>query len=71
MADYSLPVDQAGRVTTPTIVTTGGESFPFMRETAQALANALPEGRAHIIEGQDHNIAPEAMAPGLREFFGS
>jgi pimeloyl-ACP methyl ester carboxylesterase len=71
MADYSLPVDRAARVTTPTIVIAGGASFPFMRETAQALADVLPEGRTHIIEGQDHNIAPEAMAPVLTGFFAS
>jgi pimeloyl-ACP methyl ester carboxylesterase len=71
MADYSLPVDRAARVTAPTLVIAGGGSFPFLRETAHALAVALPEGRTHIIEGQDHNVAPEAMAPVVTEFFGS
>lgn len=71
MADYSLPVDRAARVTVPTIVIAGGGSFPFLRETAQALADALPAGRTHVIEGQDHNIAPEAMAPVLKEFFAT
>jgi hypothetical protein len=29
----------------------------------------LPEGRHRVLEGQEHNVAPEAMAPALEEFF--
>jgi len=69
MGDYSLPVESAARVTVPTIVITGGSSFGFMRETAEALAKALPDGRTAVIEGQEHNIAPEAIAPVLKAFY--
>ena len=69
MGDYSLPVDRAALVTAPTLVMAGGASFPFMRETAQALADALPSGQTRTLEGQDHNIAPEAVAPVVKEFF--
>ena len=40
-----------------------------MRETAEALAEALPEGRAQTLEGQDHNVSPEVMGAALKEFF--
>src|SRR6266536_56756 len=69
MRDYSLPVDRAAAVTAPTLVMAGGASPPFMRETARALAEALPQGQARILEGQEHNVAPEAMAPAVVEFF--
>jgi pimeloyl-ACP methyl ester carboxylesterase len=69
MGDYSLPVDRAGLVSAPTLVIAGAASFPFLQETAKALAEALPNGKAHIIEGQEHNVAPEAIAPVLTEFF--
>jgi pimeloyl-ACP methyl ester carboxylesterase len=69
MGDYSLPVDTAAKVTVPTLVITGGASFGFMRETAEALAKALPDGRTALIEGQEHNIAPEAIAPVLKAFY--
>jgi pimeloyl-ACP methyl ester carboxylesterase len=69
MGDYSLPVESAARVRVPTIVMTGGASFGFMQETADALAKALPDGRTARIEGQEHNIAPEAIAPVLKAFF--
>jgi len=52
----------------PTIVIAGGASFPFMRETARALADALPDGRTRTLEGQEHNVAPEVLAPVLAEF---
>jgi pimeloyl-ACP methyl ester carboxylesterase len=69
MSDYSLPLERAASVKVPTIVIAGGASFPFMRETAQALAEALPDGQTRTLEGQDHNVAPEAIALVLKEFF--
>jgi pimeloyl-ACP methyl ester carboxylesterase len=69
MGDYSLPADRAALVTVPTLVIAGSSSFPFMRETAEALADALPDGRSHVLEGQDHNVAPEAIAPVLARYF--
>jgi hypothetical protein len=42
-----------------------------MRETAEALAGALPNGRTRVLEGQEHNVAPDAIAPALKEFFES
>ena len=69
MGDYSLPADRAASVTVPSLVLSGGASFPFMQETAEALARALPEGKARTLENQTHDVAPEVMAPALKEFF--
>jgi pimeloyl-ACP methyl ester carboxylesterase len=69
MGDHSLPAERALSVTAPTLVLAGGASFPFMRATAQALADVLPTGQTHTIAGQEHNVAPEALAPVLVEFF--
>jgi pimeloyl-ACP methyl ester carboxylesterase len=69
MGDYSVPTETAASVKAPTIVIAGSGSFPFMRETAQALADALPDGQTRTLEGQDHNVAAEAIAPVLKEFF--
>jgi pimeloyl-ACP methyl ester carboxylesterase len=71
MGDYSLPTEHAAEVTMPTIVIAGEASFPFMRETALALADVLPNGQSRTLEGQEHNVAPEAIAPVLVEFFKS
>jgi pimeloyl-ACP methyl ester carboxylesterase len=70
MGDYSLPVERAAAVEAPTLALAGGESFPFMREAARKLAEAIPDARARLLEGQTHAVAPEALAPVLGEFFG-
>jgi pimeloyl-ACP methyl ester carboxylesterase len=69
MGDYVLPTERAAAVTVPTLVLAGGASFPFMRVTAQALADALPDGQRRTLDGQEHNIDPAALAPVLVEFF--
>jgi len=39
--------------------------------TAQQLAGALPNARRQTLEGQQHNVDANALAPVLVEFFGS
>ena len=69
MGDYELPVDRAGNVKVPTLVLAGGADMPFMRDTAQALADALPDGEVRFLEGQGHDVDPTVLAPALKEFF--
>ncbi|MBA3691289.1 MAG: alpha/beta hydrolase, partial [Actinobacteria bacterium] len=69
MEDYSLPTERAGSVNVPTVVIAGGADFPWMPETAQALAEAIPDGRYVRLEGQGHNVDPAVLAPALVGFF--
>src|SRR5262249_36253597 len=69
MGDYSLPTERVGAVRVPTLVLVGGASMPWMAETAKALVDLLPNGQQRTLEGQEHNVAPEAMAPALAAFF--
>ena len=69
MGDYSLPTERAASVTAPTIVLAGGADFPFMLETAPALADAIPNGQVRLLEGQGHNVDMTVLAPALKEFF--
>jgi pimeloyl-ACP methyl ester carboxylesterase len=71
MADESLPTERAKAVTVPVLVLTGGKSFPFMHETAKALVAVLPNGRHRVLEGQEHNVAPEVIGPVAAEFFSA
>jgi pimeloyl-ACP methyl ester carboxylesterase len=71
MGDYSLPAKQAASVTIPTLVLTGGSSFPFMHETAKALVDVLPKGQYRLLEGQSHDVAPDVIGPALAEFFAA
>ena len=67
LGDRSLPTELAGALTIPTLVIAGGAS-PFMRAAAQALADALPNGQARILEGQSHDIEPSVLGPVLQAF---
>jgi len=69
MGDYSIPTDRAAAVKAPTVVLAGGADIPWMRETAQALADALPDGRTKFLDGQGHDVDPSVLAPALAEFF--
>lgn len=69
LGDRSVPSKLAATVTIPTLVMDGGASPTVMREAAKALAEALPNARYRTLEGQTHEVAPEAIAPALVEFF--
>jgi pimeloyl-ACP methyl ester carboxylesterase len=71
MADYRVPVERAAAIMTPTAVIAGGADMPFMRESAQALADALPNGEARFLDGQGHDVDPTVLGPVLKGFFGS
>jgi pimeloyl-ACP methyl ester carboxylesterase len=68
MGDYEVPAERVASVTTPTLVLTGGASPPWLHDTARAMVGLLPEGRHRVLEGQEHNVAPAAIAPALEEF---
>jgi pimeloyl-ACP methyl ester carboxylesterase len=68
MGDYEMPVDRAANVKVPTLVLAGGADMPFMRETAQALADALPDGQVRFLDGQGHDVDMTVLAPVLKEF---
>ena len=69
MGDYSLPTDRVASVAVPTLVLDGGASFPWIRKTAQAIAEVIPDAQHRTLKGQTHNVASEAIAPVLQEFF--
>src|SRR5262249_32094325 len=71
MGDYRLSADEFADVKTPTLVLVGGASFPWLAVSAQQLADALPNARRDTIEGQQHNVDANVLAPVLAEFFGS
>ena len=69
MGDYSLPTQRLASIKTTTLVLDGGASFPFLHPTADAIAKAIPNAQRRTLEGQQHNVEPEALAPVLKEFF--
>lgn len=67
--DGALPIERAAHVLAPTLVMAGGASHPSMHDTARALSAAMPHAQLRTLEGQTHEVSPEALAPVLIEFF--
>ena len=65
----SLPIGLIASVRVPTLVIAGDESHAVLRQAAHAFADALPDGRYHLLKGQGHAIAPAVVAPVLEAFF--
>ena len=67
--DASVPTGRAASVAVPALIMDGELSYPFMHIAATALANAIPQAQHRTLEGQTHEVAAEALAPVLVEFF--
>jgi pimeloyl-ACP methyl ester carboxylesterase len=64
-----LPAKWAS-ITTPALVADGEKTpQPYIRPAADALAGLLPNARRHTLAGQDHAVAPDAIAPVLIDYF--
>ena len=64
-----VPADRLAGVQLPVLALAGGNSADWARQGAQEIAAVTPDGRAQILDGQDHRPADEVLAPVLTEFF--
>ena len=58
-------------VTVPTLLVSGGESPDYMKADTEAIAEALPNARVVVLDGQDHVgdvLAPEVFAKAVTPF---
>ena len=69
MADQGLLGERAPRIAVPLLVIDGGDSPPWARECAEAVAAAVPGARRHTIPGETHEVSTDALAPVLTEWF--
>jgi pimeloyl-ACP methyl ester carboxylesterase len=69
LGDGRVPRSLLASVTVPVLAMAGDASPGWMREAAQAVAEAVPEGTYRALEGQTHMVDPNALAPVLAEFF--
>jgi pimeloyl-ACP methyl ester carboxylesterase len=69
MAGKPVPPQRWASATVPTLVMVGGASPAWMRRSAQALAEVLPNAQHRTLEGQTHDVAPEVLAPALTKSF--
>lgn len=69
--DAAVPVERAADLAVPALVMDGDASYPFMHTTATTLVSAMPIAKHRTLEGQSHEVAAEAIAPVLVEFFST
>lgn len=65
LGDGLVPTELAAKVNVPTVIL-AAEAMP---ETAQALADAMPNARLRAMETSAHELPPEVLAPVLKEVF--
>jgi pimeloyl-ACP methyl ester carboxylesterase len=69
LAGGSVPRDLASTIAVPALVLAGTASPPGLQRAAKATADALPTAEHRTLDGQTHDVSPEALAPVLVEFF--
>ena len=69
MGQSRLPADLLGSIEVPALVLNSSSTAPWLAESAEAAARALPRGEHRVLEGGFHAVAPEVLAPVLAGFF--
>ncbi|MFC5746225.1 alpha/beta fold hydrolase [Actinomadura rugatobispora] len=64
-----LPAGTAASIEQPVLVLNGQNSPAWMSNAGTALARAVPGAVHRTLPGQDHDVAAQALAPELLEFF--
>jgi pimeloyl-ACP methyl ester carboxylesterase len=66
--DQGIPASLSA-ITVPVLVLGGGKSPDWFHRTVQDTAAVIPGARLVMVDGYDHNVPPEVIAPVLTEFF--
>jgi len=66
-----LPADRWSSVSAPTLVMAGGKSDEWMRDGARGVLGVVPHSEYRTLEGQNHMLKAEAVAPVLIEHFAA
>lgn len=55
----------------PTLMIAGGKSPQWLHHSVKTVANTIPGAKIRVLEGQTHNVKPEALSPMLMDFFSA
>lgn len=70
---YEFDPGRFAALDAPTLLLLGSETAPYFGDATEALADALPNGRVVVLEGQAHaamNTAPELFVEAVLAFHG-
>jgi pimeloyl-ACP methyl ester carboxylesterase len=68
MSGAPLPADRWAAVSAPVLVMYGRGTEPWLIAASRALADLLPTATLQAVEGSQHSVAAEVLAPALRQF---
>lgn len=71
MKGNPLPRQRWASISIPLLVVDSSGSPEWFHHGAMALVDLLPHAQCRTLEGQEHTVAPDVLAPVLREFFKS
>ena len=71
MAGRPIPPGTWGNLTQPAMIVGGTRSETWMRNAQRAIAEVLPDARHAELEGENHMVKPEKLAPLIKEFFAA
>lgn len=69
LGDGAIPADRLAQISVPTLVVAGGNSPEWMRQAAEDVAAAVPHGKYQTLPNQAHEVAADALAPVLIDYF--
>lgn len=64
-----IPHDLTSAITIPTLVLSGTASPDGLQSAAKSTADAIPTAEHRSLDGQTHDVQPDALAPALTDFF--
>ena len=68
--DGRAPAGRLARIGVPTLVVDGAESPAWAAGASRAVVAAVPGAERRTLPGQNHRVAPEAIAPVIAAFVG-
>ena len=68
MSGRPLPADRWAAISAPALVLYGRGTEPWLISGANAIADLLPTAAAQPVDGAQHTVAAEVLAPVLRRF---
>ena len=71
LAGGRVPRSLTSTISVPALVLAGGSSPSGLQQAATATARALPTAEYRTLAGQTHDVAPDALAPVLVDFFSA
>jgi pimeloyl-ACP methyl ester carboxylesterase len=67
--DFEVPVAEFAKIRIPVLAAWGSKAAPAMSKANAAIAEAIPGAEHRILDGQTHNVSPEALRPEIVRFF--